>query len=45
MDVLEAVFVHKDVHMQPRDDIVMSFLNRYVSECSEMGKKTTMQFV
>ena len=31
--------------MQPGDDIVLSFLNRYVNECSEIGKKTTMQFV
>ena len=33
-DVLDAVYVHSDTQLYPGDELILSFLKRYIQECS-----------
>ena len=37
-EVLDAVFVHSDTQLYPGDELLLTFLKRYIQECNREGK-------
>ncbi len=36
-NVIEGIFLHPDLEVEPEDELIVSFLKRYLSGCNEHG--------